>query len=156
MEQTDKPIIVGVDGSPSSLEAAAWAGEEAVLRGARVHIMHAALEWMYYVPLTPQPQPWGPAKAEVVQELLQKAANRARVGHPDVRVTTEVVNSGPWDALVAAAENAQLIVVGSRGLGGFTGLLLGSVSRHVLTRASCPAVVVRESRPYPQGRSSRA
>ncbi|WP_433498888.1 universal stress protein [Sphaerimonospora sp. CA-214678] len=151
MRQMEKPITVGADGSPSSLDAAAWAGEEAALRGAPVHVIHAALEWTYYVPLTPQPEPWGPAQAEAVQELLQKAANRARVGHPDVQVTTEVVDSGPWDALVAAAESAQMIVVGSRGLGGFTGLLLGSVSRHVVTRATCPAVVVREPRAHSTG-----
>lgn len=151
MGQPEKPIVVGVDGSPSSLDAAAWSGGEAALRDAPVHIIHAALEWTYYVPLTPQPEPWGPAQAESVAEMLRNAAGRARADHPDLRVTTEVVNSGPWDALVTASQNAQLIVVGSRGLGGFTGLLLGSVSRHVVTRAACPAVVVREPRARPKG-----
>lgn len=151
MGRTEKPIVVGVDGSPSSLDAAAWAGAEAALRGAPVHIVHAALEWTYYVPLTPQPEPWGPAQAEAAEEMLRRAADRARTGQPDVHVTTEIVNSGPRDALIAASQNAQLIVVGSRGLGGFTGLLLGSVSRHVITQAACPAVIVREPRAHPRG-----
>jgi len=86
----------------------------------------------------------GPDEARAVEEMLRTAADRARAGHPDVEVVTEIVDGGPWEVLVAAAEGAQMVVVGSRGLGGFAGLLLGSVSRHVLSWAPCPAVVVRK------------
>lgn len=151
MSRTDKPIIVGVDGSPASLDAAAWAGEEAVLRDAPLRIMYAVVEWMHYVPLVPQPPPVGPEEAHAVGEMLRTAADRVREDHPEVEVATEIVGGGPWDALVTAAEEAQMVVVGSRGLGGFAGLLLGSVSRHVLSWAPCPAVVVREAPASPRG-----
>ncbi|WP_248961129.1 universal stress protein [Sphaerisporangium perillae] len=139
-----EPIVVGVDGSPSSLEAVAWAGAEAALHGAPLRIIHAALQWTHHVPLVPQPEHWGPKEAEAAQELLQRATNRARAGHPDVRVSAEIVNGAPSEALVAAAEGAWLVVMGNRGRGGFTELLLGSVSRYVASRAPCPVAVVRE------------
>ncbi|MEV0970864.1 universal stress protein [Microtetraspora glauca] len=147
----ERPIVVGVDGSQGSLEAAAWAGAEAALRGAPVRIVHAALQWDYYVPLVPQPDPWSAAVAEAAQEMLQEAANRTRTGHPGVQVSTELVQGGTSEALVAVTEEAQLIVVGSRGRGGFAGLLLGSVSWQVVSRARCPAVVVRDPHARPTG-----
>ncbi|WP_067181732.1 universal stress protein [Microtetraspora niveoalba] len=147
-----RPIVVGVDGSRGSLEAAGWAGDEAQLRGAPVRIVHAEPRWAHFVPLVPQPDAWISAEIETVQEMLQEAANRTRAGHPDVQVSTEVVEEGPQEALVAAAEGAQLVVVGSRGHGGFAELLLGSVSRYVTSRAPCPAVVVRDPRAHLAGR----
>ncbi|MCC5581440.1 universal stress protein [Microtetraspora sp. AC03309] len=145
------PIVVGVDGSAASLHAAEWAGNEAVLRGTPVRVVHVALQWSYHVPLAPQPGRWGPEESEAAEELLQRAANRVRAGHPDVQVATEIVNGGPGETLVAASEAAELLVVGNRGRGGFTELLLGSVSRHVASRASCPVVVVREPHAHRRG-----
>ncbi|GLW98492.1 universal stress protein [Microtetraspora sp. NBRC 16547] len=144
------PIVVGVDGSQVSLEAAEWAGREAALRGAPVRIVHVTPQWAYHVPLAPQPSRWSPERAEAVEELLQRAANQVRAGHPDVRVTTEILDGGAGETLVANAEGAQLLVVGNRGRGGFAELLLGSVSRYVASRAPCPVVIVRE--PHEQRR----
>ncbi|GAA3507619.1 nucleotide-binding universal stress UspA family protein [Streptosporangium album] len=137
-----EPIVVGVDGSASSLQAVAWAAQEAVLRNAPLRIVHAALRWAYDVPLVPQPAHWGPAAEATSQELLRQAAEQAHADTPMVMVTTEIVDGAAAEAIAAAAETAQLIVVGSRGLGGFAGLLLGSVSRDLAARSPCPVVVV--------------
>jgi nucleotide-binding universal stress UspA family protein len=142
-----EPIIVGVDGSTSSLQAVTWAAQEATLRGAPLRIVHAALRWAYDVPLVPQPAHWGPAAEAACQELLRQAAEQAHTDAPAVKVTTEIVDGGAAEAIAATAETAQLIVVGSRGLGGFAGLLLGSVSCDLAARSPCPVVIVNQLRP---------
>jgi nucleotide-binding universal stress UspA family protein len=139
-----KPIIVGVDGSTHSLHAASWAGQEAALRDAPLRIVHVTLLWPYFVPLVPQPATWGESAEAAARELLDEAAVHARAGRTHLEVTTEIIDGSPPEALVATAQGAQLIVVGSRGRGGFAELLLGSVSRHVTSRAPCPAAVVRQ------------
>ncbi|RBQ15832.1 universal stress protein [Spongiactinospora rosea] len=138
-----RPIIVGVDGSGPSLQAASWAGAEAALHGAPLRILHAALRWSYDVPLVPQPAGWDADARSGAAEMLRQATLRARAGRPRLDVTAEIVDGGAADALVAATEEARLLVVGNRGRGGFTELLLGSVSRTVTARASCPVAVVR-------------
>ncbi len=141
-----EPVIVGADGSASSLEAVAWAAREAILRNAPLRIVHAALRWTYDVPLAPQPAHWGPAAEAACHELLRQAAERARADAPTVKVTTEIVDGAAAAAIAAAAEAAQLVVVGSRGRGGFTGLLLGSVSRDLAAHSPRPVVIVRQPR----------
>ncbi|WP_326822838.1 universal stress protein [Streptosporangium sp. NBC_01756] len=136
------PIVVGVDGSASSLRAVAWAAREARLRGAPLRIVHVALRWAYDVPLVPQPENWGPEREAAAQELLRQAAKRARADAPAVTVTTEILDGAAAEAIAATAESAQLIVVGSRGRGGFAGLLLGSVSGALAARSPCPVVIV--------------
>ncbi|WP_344979454.1 universal stress protein [Streptosporangium fragile] len=137
------PVVVGVDGSASSFQAVAWAAEEAALRGAPLRVVHAALRWAYDVPLVPQPAHWGADAEASVRELLRQATERAHAAAPGLEVTTEVVDGAAAGALAAAAGTAQLAVVGSRGRGGFTGLLLGSVGRDLAAEAPCPVVVVR-------------
>ncbi|WP_431934321.1 universal stress protein [Nonomuraea jabiensis] len=137
------PIIVGVDGSEPSLLAASWAGQEAAIRDAPLRIVHAAVHWAYSVPLVPQPPAWGAGAEAAAREILHQAAVHAQAGRPHLEVTTEIVDGAAPEALVNAAEGAQLIVVGQRGRGGFAELLLGSVSRYVATRAPCPAAVIR-------------
>ncbi|MFB9681098.1 universal stress protein [Streptosporangium vulgare] len=136
------PIVVGVDGSASSLQAVTWAAQEAALREAPLHIVHAALRWAYDVPLVPQPAHWGPAEEAACKELLQRAVEQARSDAPTLEVTTEILDGGAAEAIAIAAEAAQLIVVGRRGLGGFTGLLVGSVSYDLAARSPCSVVVV--------------
>ncbi|MEU4410934.1 universal stress protein [Streptosporangium sp. NPDC023963] len=136
------PVVVGVDGSTSSLQAVTWAAQEATLRKAPLHVVHAALRWAYDVPLVPQPAHWGPAEEAACKELLCQAAEQARSEAPTVEVTTEILDGSAAEAIATAAETAQLIVVGRRGLGGFTGLLLGSVSYDLAARSPCPVVVV--------------
>ncbi|MFB9628977.1 universal stress protein [Nonomuraea helvata] len=138
------PIVVGVDGSAPSLLAASWAGREAAIRGAPLRIVHAAVRWTHSVPLVPQPPAWGAGAEAAAREMLRQAAVHAQAGRPHLAVTTEIVEGGAPEELVNAAEGAQLVVVGNRGRGGWAELLLGSVSRHVATRAPCPVAVIRQ------------
>lgn len=141
-----EPIVVGVDGSASSLRAVAWAAREAALRNAPLHIVHVTLRWAYDVPLVPQPAHWGPSAESASRKLLRQASEQAHADAPTVTVSTEIADGATAEAIIAAAETAQMIVVGSRGLGGFAGLLLGSVSRTLADRSPCPVVVVGEPR----------
>jgi nucleotide-binding universal stress UspA family protein len=132
-------IAVGVDGSPESEQALRWAAGQARLTGAE---LHAVIAWQ--VPaaygLTLQPEP--DLAAHSSQTLA--AAVAGVLGREDAgRVVQEVVEDHPAGALLSAAEGADLLVVGSRGRGFFTGMLLGSVSRHVAAHAACPVVVHR-------------
>ncbi|WP_380283277.1 universal stress protein [Kitasatospora purpeofusca] len=132
-------VLAGVDGSPESTAAAHWAAEEALRRGVPLRLLHA---W-----------PWltdgrasfaGPEDLPVAaQRMLTAAAEDVQARHPGLTVHTDVVLDAAVDGLVAAAEDAALLVLGSRGLGGFTGLLVGSVSMAVAGRAAVPVVVVR-------------
>ena len=145
-------IVVGVDGSQGGRKALEWALEEARLHRALLHVVHA---WM--VPLIDAlPEPWavgspplGPADDEVHEHLeaaarsiLDASLAEARSVDPGVEVRGELVEARPASALLAAAEDADLLVVGSRGRGGFAGLLLGSVSAQCVHHAPCPVVVV--------------
>jgi nucleotide-binding universal stress UspA family protein len=145
-------IVVGVDGSPGSLEALRWALAEAGLRGAEVRVVHA---WM--VPLIDAvPEPWaigsptlGPSEDQVHEHLeaaarkvLDASMEEARPADPGVEIEGELAEGRPAAALLAAAQDADLLVVGSRGRGGFAGLLLGSVSAQCVHHAPCPVVVV--------------
>ncbi|GAA2780184.1 universal stress protein [Kitasatospora sp. CM 4170] len=133
------PVLVGVDGSPESTAAAHWAAEEALRRGAPLRLVHV---WPW---LTDGRAAFADADTPPVgaQRMLTEIADTLRNGHPGLDVHTDVVLDAAVDGLVAAAEDAGLLVLGSRGLGGFTGLLLGSVSRATVARSSAPAVVVR-------------
>ncbi|WP_171075314.1 universal stress protein [Nonomuraea basaltis] len=139
------PIIVGVDGSAPSLQAASWAGQEAALRGAPLRMMYAVPRWAHNVPLVPPPRTWGPGTEAAAREMLDNAAVHARAGRPQLSITTDIIAGRPADALVGAAKEAQLLVVGNRGRGGFTELLLGSVSHDVVARAPCPVAVIRQT-----------
>ncbi|MGP3963835.1 universal stress protein [Nonomuraea sp. 3N208] len=139
-----RPIIVGVDGSAPSLQAANWAGREAAIRDAPLHMLYAAPRWTHDVPLAHQPRSWGTGAEAAEREMLGHAAVHARAGRPHLSVTTDIIAGRAADALVAAAEEAQLLVVGNRGRGGFAELLLGSVSRDVVARAPCPVAVIRQ------------
>ncbi|MFE5583828.1 universal stress protein [Kitasatospora sp. NPDC056531] len=135
-------VAAGVDGSPAGTAAAHWAAEEAVRRGASLRLVHA---WPWLTDgvssfAEPDDLP------EAAQRTLAGAADEIRERHPGLAVSTDVVLDAPVDGLVAAAEDADLLVLGSRGLGGFTGLLLGSVSMAVAGRSSTPVIVVREGR----------
>ncbi|ROT27250.1 universal stress protein [Micromonospora sp. HM5-17] len=137
-------VIVGVDGSEGSLRAVDWAAEEARLRGAPLRVVHAFIWPLLGVPLGPAPM--APPEAGLrneAQRILESAADRARRAAPGVTVSTDLPARVPAAALIEASHGADLVVVGSRGLGGFSGLLLGSVGAQVTAHAACPVVVVR-------------
>ncbi|MFF2142976.1 universal stress protein [Kitasatospora sp. NPDC058190] len=137
-------IVVGVDGSPASEQALRWAVDYAKAVGGTVDAIAA---WEY-----PAFYGWGgtsvPADVYSPEELAGKTLSESVVkvvgDDPGVRISQRVMPGNAAGALLQAAKGAALLVVGSRGLGGFSGVLLGSVSRHVTEHAPCPVVVVRE------------
>jgi len=139
-----KEIIAATDGSEESLRAVEWAGREAVLRGEPLRIVSA-----------PPASPWmnpDPAQRETVTSLVRQAAEQAlnlakqraaEIG-PGLAVTTELLSASPARALPEISAGASMLVLGSRGTGGFSALVLGSISRYVATHALCPVVIARE------------
>jgi len=139
-------IVVGVDGSTGSVEALRWAVDEARRRGDTVE---AVAVWHYPV-LTADALSGSATPVDVetlagnARAALEDTLARAVPDEADrAAVTRTVVEGSPGHALVEAARGAGLLVVGSRGLGGFAGLLLGSVSNHCVHHAGCPVTVVR-------------
>jgi nucleotide-binding universal stress UspA family protein len=142
-------IVVGLDGSELSKEALRWALREAHLRGAALKVLHAWTPPVTVMPLyglDPDPA-WYNGKGERarrrIEEQLREIVADVAGSDPGVVVATEVVQGSPSHVLVDAARGADLLVVGSRGHGGFGGLLLGSVSQQALQHAACPVAIVR-------------
>jgi nucleotide-binding universal stress UspA family protein len=138
-----KPIVVGVDGSEQSLAALAWASDEAGLRGTRVIALHA-----WTLPFTWRGVPGfvlPDADADALKEESVRMFNEAvdLVARERAGIERRVVEEVPAPALIAASEQAELLVVGSRGRGGFAGLLLGSVGYACAQRSTCPVAIVR-------------
>jgi nucleotide-binding universal stress UspA family protein len=138
-QHTERPrIVVGVDGSSPSAKAVIWAAEQARLTGADLELVAA---WnyplSYGIPLTAA----GFDPESEARDAIGKAI--AEIAMPEGRVHSVVVNGSAAPALVRRSEGAALLVVGSRGHGGFEELLLGSVSTHCVHRAQCAVVVVR-------------
>ncbi|MFD6230275.1 universal stress protein [Streptomyces sp. NPDC060232] len=137
-------VVVGVDGSASSLAAVEAAAREARWRGAELRVVHAFLWPAMHVPLGPSPL--GPPDGglrNMVERLLAEAVGRARSTAPGVDVSHAVVTGEPLTVLEAQSRVADLVVVGSRGIGGFVGLLVGSTAVHLAAHGRCPVLVVR-------------
>ncbi len=139
-------VIVGVDGSQESIEALRWAARYATATGAKITAVHA---WHYPaagpVPAGRAPQPITDQVRATMQETLDKALTEVfGTATPD-DVDTKVAYGHPAMVLVNESEGADLLVVGNRGHGAFHGMLLGSVSIHCVTNATCPVLVVRSS-----------
>lgn len=137
----DAPVVVGIDGSPVSESALAFAFDAAAVRRVPLVAVHA---W-WDVLVDPAAAPFLDVAAAEAREQEVLAERLAGWGekYPDVAVRRVVVADRPARALVDRSHDAQLVVVGSRGRGGFTGLLLGSVSQALLHHAACPVAVVR-------------
>jgi nucleotide-binding universal stress UspA family protein len=136
-------IIVGIDGSEPSMRALAWAVEEAKLHKATLRVVHAWFDPLignYFASPTA-------AVVEAIEErgriLLEEAQATIDDGEGDLKVETLLVHGLGAATLLQEAEDADLLVVGSRGRGGFKELVLGSVSHQVTQHARCPVVVVR-------------
>lgn len=138
------PVVVGVDGSPTSTEAVAFAFEEASVRGTELIAVHAwrdlTVEGHYRI----QSLLKDPARIEQEeQEVLSERLAGYRDKYPDVPVRHLVVQGRPSPVLLDVGSTAQLVVVGSHGHGGFTGMLLGSTSQALIVHSNCPVLVVR-------------
>ncbi|MFA7497225.1 MAG: universal stress protein [Leucobacter sp.] len=141
--QPDTAVVVGVDGSEASRTAIAYAAEEASMRGVPLTAVYA---WM--PPLTPGLEYlWSEELVSSQRAAAEEAIAIGTAGlaerYPDLEIKREIVQAPPVSALVQAAEGAALLVVGSRGRGGFSRLLLGSVSHGVLQSLPCPVIVTR-------------
>jgi len=142
-------IVVGIDGSAHSSAALRWAADEAALRSARLESVHA---WSFVPVATPADSGLVPMAWTDNVELLdvtRKAAEDAAAAQvedvlgADHGATVSVVEGGPAEALLDAAKDADLLVVGNRGRGNLAAALLGSTSAKVADSAPCPVVVVR-------------
>jgi nucleotide-binding universal stress UspA family protein len=136
-------IVVGVDGSAGSAKALRFALEEARLRGAEVkavgawHVPAAAYE-TGWVPISVDPTDY----EKIARAALEKTLADAGAADADVSVTSVVREGNAADVLIEEARGDDLLVVGTRGLGGFNGLLLGSVSQQCAHHATCPVAIV--------------
>jgi nucleotide-binding universal stress UspA family protein len=136
-------IVVGVDGSPESVGALAWAARYGRACGGQIR---ALLAWHYPSAVGPAPPGVAPKSItdEVRAEMSEHLANAIAVAAPDAQVEPQIGYGHPAQVLVDASREADLLVVGSRGHGAFTGMLVGSVSLHCVHHAFCPVVVVRK------------
>jgi len=146
-----KPIVAGTDGSEESLRAVGWAAREAALRGAPLRIVGTA----ELLPrMTPRVGAHGGSYETVTDVLVEDrdralaaAAERAAKTAAGVLIDTDVLTGPTAQAVTEASSGALMLVLGSRGTGAFTALLLGSVSRYAASHASVPVVVVRDESP---------
>ena len=144
-------IIAGIDGSDHSHHALCWAMREAVLRRAPLTVMTvcpspARPATMSFWGLSTLPE--GGFNAEHARRAVQEAVDKAasEIGEAPPEVTVTVAAGDPTEELVTASRDADMLVVGSRGSGGFTRLLLGSVSSQVVHHAACPVTVIPAAR----------
>jgi len=137
-------IVVGMDGSEPSMDALEWAAHEAELTDASLDVVTA---WTFpeeptpfgiVPPVLPDADPLAEARRQL-DELIADTRDR----HPQLDVRADVVRGRASSVLLEASQDADLLVVGSRGRGAFVGMLLGSVSEHCVRHAACPVVVVR-------------
>jgi nucleotide-binding universal stress UspA family protein len=150
--ERSRPVVVGVDGSPSALDAARWGAREAARRGTAVELV-SAFGWLETKHL--HDHGLGASFRETMsartREEVSAAAEAVAQAAPGIEISERVVEGFPVPLLVAASPRAELVVLGDRGLGGFTGLLVGSVAIGLAARAACPVVVVRGERPSDAG-----
>ncbi|MFI6650183.1 universal stress protein [Streptomyces sp. NPDC050529] len=138
MTSTELPVIAAVDGSTHSRDALDWAAREAAGRGLPLMVVHVRL----LTRRTGQE-----AQEREAQELLAQSVRRVNRIAPGLRATTLAPLDFPSAALVSLSRDASLVVVGSRGLGGFRSLMLGSNSLATASMAKCPVVVINGGRP---------
>lgn len=155
-------VVVGVDGSENARAALAFAADEARLRGATLHVLHV---WRMplglvlpeagiagYAPVSVEDLDRSAARLKMeAEQLLAHEVEAVLDPDPQLDVRSDVVEANPAAALLEASHGAELLVLGSRGRGGFKGLLLGSVSQHAARHALCPVVIVPPPPATPDG-----
>lgn len=144
MTGQERRIVVGIDGSDSSKAALRWAIRQAKLTGGTVDAVTA---WHY-----PSTYGWAPVADGVTdiegeaKKTLTETLNEMSGLDPEVPIHPQVLEGHPADVLLRAARGAELLVIGSRGHGGFASALLGSVSMNCVLHAHCPVLVLRDGR----------
>ncbi|MFE0348819.1 universal stress protein [Streptomyces griseoluteus] len=140
-----RTITAGLDGTLESLTAADWAAREALLRDLPLHLVHALGRQQPYAPLGGASQPSLGSDVQIrwADHMLREAEATIARRHPGLRITTDRLTEEPVTALLGAAQAADLLVLGSRGLGGIAGFLVGSVAQAVVAGSRRPVVLVR-------------
>jgi nucleotide-binding universal stress UspA family protein len=142
--QLTAPVVVGVDGSATSLSAVDLAAREATLRRRPLQVVHGFIWPEFHVALGPSPA--GPAEGGLrhqAEHIVDEAVERARSAAPNTTVTGHIITGAPAPVLLRHAHTAALLVIGDRGLGGFTGLMVGSVAVELAAHADCPILIAR-------------
>lgn len=144
-------VIVGVDGSPSANTATAWAAQEAELRGASLELIHT---WNYpnlgyggYVAVLEDFE-------KDASAILDEIAQKVRDHHPSLTIISSLIQGPTAQSIIERAKEADMVVVGSRGKGGFTGLLLGSVGQQLVHHCPAPVVIIHHDREEVESRPS--
>lgn len=138
------PIVVGVDDSAQANRAVRQAAREAAWRNLPLRVVHAFIWPLFNVPL--DPPKFGPPEGGLrnqAERIVEQGVDRARIEAPGIEVTAVVTVGAAPPVLIGEADAAKMVVLGSRGLGGFSGLLVGSVAMQVTPHATCPVLVVR-------------
>ncbi|MCX4903793.1 universal stress protein [Streptomyces sp. NBC_00878] len=148
------PLVVGVDGSDSSLQAVDWAADEAARHGLPLRVVYASL-WERYEGVRPSLGTDRPSEEIIAEHIIASCAERAQLRSPELKVSSEVLPDDAVSVLLHAGHESFALVTGSRGRGEIGGLLLGSVSLTVAARAVCPVIVVRGGEQNRQGSSGR-
>jgi nucleotide-binding universal stress UspA family protein len=141
---TARPIVAATDGPEDSLRAVEWAAREAVLHGVPLRIVSAAsLPKMVVLPLKPERDAVLDFVRDYRNRALAAAAARAAQIAPGLLIDTDPVEGPPASAVTGSGPGALMLVTGSRGIGAFTAMVLGSVAQYAADHACCPVVVVR-------------
>ncbi|MFC8848527.1 MULTISPECIES: universal stress protein [unclassified Micromonospora] len=144
MDTDRTPVVVGTDGSAEADRAVRQAAREASWRGLPLRVVHAFIWPLFNVPLDPPKLgPPGGGLRNQANRIVKRAVDLARAQAPGIEVTGAVVDGAAQAVMVGEVRAAEMLVLGSRGLGGFSGLLLGSVAMEVTPHATCPVLVVR-------------
>lgn len=142
-------IVVGIDGSAGSQEALRFAAAEARLRKAKLKLVSAWTLTYVAAPIgmmAPIDDALLPELQDNARAVLDRAAAEVLGDATDIEIEKVIAEGSPAQVLVDAAQGADLLVVGTRGHGGFAGLLLGSVSQQIAHHAPCPIVIVPRAR----------
>ncbi|MEO3772487.1 universal stress protein [Micromonospora sp. B9E7] len=138
------PVVVAVDGSTSALEAVRVAAQEATVRRRPLRVVHAFIWPLYDVPLVSAPgAPVDAGLRHQAELIVAEAVTEAGKTAPELAVIGAVIDGAATPVLLGESRDAALLVLGSRGLGGFAELLIGSVAVQVSARAECPVLVVK-------------
>lgn len=142
---SDDTVVVAVDGSPASDNAVRWAANAAAKRGVPLQLAssYSVPQFLYAEGMVPPRDVYDELQRETT-EKIDAARELALSIAPDIEIGHSLAEGSPIDMLLEMSHNATMIVMGSRGLGGLSGMVLGSVSTAVVSHASCPVVVVRE------------
>ncbi|MBL7286865.1 universal stress protein [Corynebacterium godavarianum] len=145
LEDREDIVVVAVDGSPASQTAVRWAANTAMKRGIplRLASSYTMPQFLYAEGMVPPQELFDDLQRETLKKI-DEARDIALEVAPDIKIGHAVAEGSPIDMLLEMSRSSTMVVMGSRGLGGLSGMVLGSVSGAVVSHASCPVVVVRE------------